>query len=1496
MSKMLKFFLITALISVLSVSLAFTITPEKKPKTRNISEDFPADAPGSEFYIAPVKSDTLHTVVGIKYQTTCTDIDPHAGTIIEHTQVGDTWYDSQKNGSMGRMISVTNTGYRHISWMYCNGIYNEGANGNWRYVKANCETPAGEWIGISSVDGGPSENAGYSNQTHLSDGTSIVVYHRISGNPVWYASITAANGVGSSLFDRHWDIPDYIANAHSGFQGLWPKGEVQHDPITGRDYIHMVMTEGNTASFAPLMVAYTRCYIKDGPDLLDTMICQSYQGDSTKTYKIVAGANGGGSSSLISHFDSSCTITPIVAISPVSQRVAIAYMKPVDPAGRCYYLDDVCYIESMNSGDDWIIGAPWPPPHYNITNFGLTGSERSWNDLNACYDYQDSLHIVYITCGFDPASPGTYQPGVARLYHWSKKTGIRMISSAIWEGTKPGNINCNIAKMSISAMNPIYHPDSVYLYCIWTQFDTADNAANGYTNGDIYGAGSPDGGATWGLAFNLTNTKTPGCLPGECLSEHWSSMAQNLYNGNLHIQYVCDRDAGAAISAESQWLDNPIMYLELQPWNPLDTPLIAMFNATPRSGVAPLNVNFTDLSLSQPTSWFWHFGDDLTSTENNPSHIYSKAGSYDVKLVVSNGTETDSLLRYNYIMIFSQVIAKFSAQPKSGLVPLQVQFADSSQGNPTSWLWDFGDNSTSTSQNPNHTYSDTGFYNVRLIASNQVDTDTTVKLSYIHAFTHPAANFTAQPKYGFVPLTVQFYDSSDGYPTSWLWDFGDGNTDTAQNPIHTYSDTGYYDVKLIDSNTAGPDTLIKPDYIAVFETLTVDFTAQPIRGRKPLTVSFKALYNNIAPEYVTWYFGDGQLSDSLNPVHTYVDSGSYDVMLRAQLFNYRDSLAKEDFILVSDIKAEFSSNKRCGSIPLTVSFTDSSTSACPINNWYWDFGDGETSNQQNPTHQFHNKDVFDITLIVTDSIGSDTLKREDYITTQDGVSADLVGFPTSGRSPLTVMFEPILDGIANQYFWDFGDGDTSSLSNPIHAYTSQGKYDVKFKVKLELDECSQVDSSIKEDYVVVNDLEPRFGANPTAGVSPLLVQFADQSYGNPNSWFWDFGDNNTSFQQNPQHQYDTAGTYDVFLRVTNIVGTDSLLKLEYIHIDTPYVDLFAEISSSIARPGFDLYYYFVWTNIGTIPAENCTLKMLLPSEMTFYGLWDSSGTPFSQYSYLVDTIVVALQTIIPSGWYGGYLIAYGNLPSSVPISDTVVCKMWLSSATPDRNDSNNFVFYQRIVVGSRDPNDKLASPDGAGFSHAIKPDQRLAYTIQFENKKEATAEAIYIRVVDTLDQDLDWGTLAIGAMSHPDKCKYQFNPYTGEIMWFCDSIMLPPNVNPPEGEGFFTYSISPKSGLPNATELANTAWIRFDYNPWLQAPEAGPVIRTIQYPFIVGDANGDRIIDVGDVVYLINYLYKNGSAPNPLLAGDATCNGIVDVGDVVYLINYLFKSGLAPAC
>jgi hypothetical protein len=228
------------------------------------------------------------------------------------------------------------------------------------------------------------------------------------------------------------------------------------------------------------------------------------------------------------------------------------------------------------------------------------------------------------------------------------------------------------------------------------------------------------------------------------------------------------------------------------------------------------------------------------------------------------------------------------------------------------------------------------------------------------------------------------------------------------------------------------------------------------------------------------------------------------------------------------------------------------------------------------------------------------------------------------------------------------------------------------------------------------------------------------------------------------------------------------------------------------------------------------------------------------------------------------------------------------------------------VIGSIDPNDKSALPKGKGTDKSIDHDQKLSYLVQFENKPEATAEAIYVLVVDTLDPNLNWATLEMGPMSHPETCTWGFDMAHGVITWFCDHIMLPPNLNPPEGEGYFTYSVAPLPDLPEGTRIENTAWIRFDYNPWLMAPEAGPVVRTISYGCClghVGDANGsgDDAPTIGDISTMIDAKFISGSCEGKIAClaeadinqsggGEATCDDIT-IGDISMLIDYLFITG-----
>ena len=169
--------------------------------------------------------------------------------------------------------------------------------------------------------------------------------------------------------------------------------------------------------------------------------------------------------------------------------------------------------------------------------------------------------------------------------------------------------------------------------------------------------------------------------------------------------------------------------------------LKADFTGMPRSGPAPLTVTFTDLSTGNPTQWVWNFGDDATSTEQNPDHTYTAPGTYTVTLTVTNAGGSDPETKPNFITVSSLSLkAEFEADPTSGDAPLSVQFTDLSTGNPTQWNWDFGDGSTSTEQNPEHTYTAPGTYTVTLAATNAGGSDPEKKPNYI-TVTQSFSNF-----------------------------------------------------------------------------------------------------------------------------------------------------------------------------------------------------------------------------------------------------------------------------------------------------------------------------------------------------------------------------------------------------------------------------------------------------------------------------------------------------------------------------------------------------------------------------------------------------------------------------------------------------------------------------------------------------------------------------------------------------------------------------------
>jgi len=162
----------------------------------------------------------------------------------------------------------------------------------------------------------------------------------------------------------------------------------------------------------------------------------------------------------------------------------------------------------------------------------------------------------------------------------------------------------------------------------------------------------------------------------------------------------------------------------------------ANFSASPVEGKAPLTIAFTDKSIRSPTKWKWTFGDGASSTQQNPTHKYSKVGRYTVTLTATNDKGSNTATKTDYIKVVTKPVAAFSATPTSGKAPLNVKFTDKGTGLPEKWKWSFGDGTISREQNPEHQYSQEGKYKITLTVSNAAGSSTVVKTNYITVTTN----------------------------------------------------------------------------------------------------------------------------------------------------------------------------------------------------------------------------------------------------------------------------------------------------------------------------------------------------------------------------------------------------------------------------------------------------------------------------------------------------------------------------------------------------------------------------------------------------------------------------------------------------------------------------------------------------------------------------------------------------------------------------------------
>lgn len=527
-----------------------------------------------------------------------------------------------------------------------------------------------------------------------------------------------------------------------------------------------------------------------------------------------------------------------------------------------------------------------------------------------------------------------------------------------------------------------------------------------------------------------------------------------------------------------------------------------------------LSASFSNQSTKGLT-YRWAFGDGNTSTSTSPSHTYSRSGGYLVCLfAIDSGTVCDTFCDSVYVSGSSGSNCRAAFTSKTN--GLTASFSNQSSTG-LSYRWVFGDGNSSTSTNPTHTYSRGGTYTVCLFAidSGRV-CDSICDSVYVQGSSggNCRAYFTSRAN----GLTASFSNLSSSGLT-YRWSFGDGNTSTSTNPNHTYSSSGTYWVCLfaLDSGMVC-DTFC--DSIYVRSSSGGNCRAYFTSRTKNLTASFSNLSSGNGLTY-RWVFGDGNSSTMTNPSHTYSRGGSYTVCLYAL-----DSGMVCDSICDS-IYVQGSSGGKCQAY-----FTSTSSGLTGYFNnrtvgnglsYRWSFGDGNSSSMTNPSHTYSRSGTYWVCLFALDSgIVCDTFCDTINVKTQGG---GCQAYFTSTSSGLTGYFTNRTVGSGLSYRWSFGDGNSSSMTNPSHTYSRSGTYWVCLYA---------LDSGIVCDSVcdTINvKSQGGGGCNAffTSTSRGLTGFFNNRSTGNGLSYRWSFGDGNSSSMASPSHTYSTGGTYWVCL-------------------------------------------------------------------------------------------------------------------------------------------------------------------------------------------------------------------------------------------------------------------------------------------------------------------------------------------------------------------------------